>query len=358
MKNITKGSIALATACAAVLPLSACGKEDPQVAAVHAFENLSQASARSVTLKLDTSPENLITLARQMDTDEKGELKKDTPEADKEKRLKLAQVAATTSITIEGKAHGGKPLKDGEASLKNTDAGIFVSMGSTPVFSLLAVDSKPYLKLDAKTIARATGQKEEEVEKIKGDSKIPWLDALADNKWITTDEKTAKEILTDTDEGKKIGKNELTKEQAQKLQEDSKKNLEENSSFTWKDGDDVEVRTDVKKAGERFLADYKKDAPGKLTAKDEREFKKAMDGLKSGSTFVSTWTVKDGEVKRMKVDVMQLARMVDESKMSERGREEVQRLSKFNVNFVAEISGEAKNLTKPSEAVEIGGDSL
>lgn len=359
MNRVTRSSIAILAAAGAVLPLAACGKEDPKVAAVQAMNKIADAKEQSITFKLDNSPESLVTLARQMDTDDNGNPKKDLTAKEKDRQLKLAQAAANTSITFQGKSHNGKSLGDNGTALKDSDAGVFVRIGKNPVLSLLTMGEKPYMQLDAKAIARTTGLfTEQDVEKVKieeGDS--PWMRALMDNKWVTTDQDIAKRFISGLQESRGSDGEELSKDQVERLRRDTQTNLEKNSSFTWGDGDAVEIRTDVKKVGEQLLVDYKKDAPGKLTEKDEREFREKMGELKTGATFLSTWTVKDGVVKRIKMDVMQIPRLADETKLSEKDRKDVQRFSKYNVNFVADLSDTADGLSTPSGAVKIDGNT-
>lgn len=358
MNKISKSIAVLCLGAFGATSLAACGQEDPKVAMSKAMDKSSDSKEMSVTLKVDSDPANLVTIARQMSSDSGETLSKE----DTENMAKIAKAVSESSLSIQMRAKDGKKLNDYNLSLDDADTGLFLQMGDERVASLLVANSNLFARVNTEKLGEKTGlYTKSELADLKAEVKgVDWYVAMLENKWIGLNEKDSKDFTNSLKEGAKEGnKSTLTPEQSDKLQKAIKENFKKNSTFKNESGDNILVKTDVKKAANQFVSDYKSIVPGKITASDEKEVNDALAKLKDGVMFESTWQVKDESFKKVTFDSMQFFRMVDESKLKDaKEKETVQKYAKYNLKLVMEMSDKAADLNAPKDFTKVNFSDL
>ncbi|AKT52092.1 hypothetical protein [Arsenicicoccus sp. oral taxon 190] len=305
-----------------------------------AVDKTQDTQKQRMTLKLDTSPENLVKLAAS------GAKSGSTS---KPMDPKIAKLIASSQLVMDVRSTG-KSLKE-ETDQSKVNMAMAWKTDSDLVNFVMANQSA-YFKLDLAKIADQTGAfKMSDVQPMLS-SAPAWVQDAINGRWVGFEKATLEQLAKSGGANVNAAAGAMSPEQSKQLADAMRKNLDANATFTG-DGDDIKGEIKLKPFAEATINDLKRIAPKQF---DEATSKKMLEGLgqlKQGSALTFDSTLSDGKLKSVRMDVMQALGWVDESKLkTDKDKQEFTQLKSQNPSLpvAVEYSEPDQDVSAPSGA--------
>ncbi|MFT4294008.1 MAG: hypothetical protein QM582_01185 [Micropruina sp.] len=337
MRRLTH--VLVAGGAVAALALAGCAAPDPKQAVDQAVEAFGSQQAATMTVKLDTTTDDLAKISKAAGQDASNP----TQSAQAAAVLKLIP---QLSFTMASRAQQGS-LKQADNSDK-IDFSARIAVGDKPI-ELVKVNNKGYVRADVDGLGQQSGlftgtQVRMMLSSFAGE--MPWLNELVDGKWLQIDEASMKQFIEN-----------LAKQTASASPQAVEPSrylavLTTNSTVARVNDTTYTVVTDAKGLI-KGLADI--DPNDELTTEKADQ---AIAELQDGANLDTTLTIESGKLTKVSVDLADIIRTWFKPAEGSKG-DMLRRLQaeQFTLKGVAELSDKAE-ITEPAGATTIPAKDL
>lgn len=326
----------LAAAAATGLLVAGCSAPvPPEQALADALAKTGQRSSATVTMRLDTTAEDLAKLVEAGST---------TPDAPAIPQLDVVTaIVPKLAITTAVRAHSGD--LNSAITPDQADVAFTVSVDGKPL-EVRWVDSQLFLHADVEGIGQATGLfTATQVKMMAGQltTTLPWITDVINGGWVTLDKDTSAKVIA------------KAQEQATSAEPTAQPSVDPvkardallgASTVTKVDDSTFKVATDAKKL---ITAMAELSDTDDFTAEDAQE---AIDSINDGADLDTTVTVKDGRVVKVVVDLADILRTWPKQKPGDTATASIA-ATEFLLNGVVEIDNTDPTIEAPSPATTI-----
>ncbi len=323
--------VLVASGLTAAVALAGCSAPDPKPTVDQAVKALSARQAATTTIRLDTTAEDLDTVAKALEQD-----------ADPSRLAQLNaafKVIPMVSISTATRAHEGTLQQ--ATSLDKVDFATRVMVGDKPL-EIVKVNDKGFLRVDVDGIGQQTGLFTGSQVRMMAASLAaskPWVNDLIDGKWMQVDAATMNELAA-----------KATQQSAAPQVTDPSKYLDvvtANSTVTKVNDTTYTVVTDAKGLI-KGLADV--DPNDDFSSEDAD---KAIADLQDGANLDTTLTIESGALTKASIDLADVIKTWPKAKEGSQD-DSLRRLqaAQFKLNLVAEFSDQV-DITEPASATTI-----
>ncbi|MCH8612714.1 hypothetical protein [Arsenicicoccus dermatophilus] len=285
-----------------------------------AVDKTADTTKQRVTMRFDTSPENLVKMV--------GDLA--TSKNDKPLDPKVAKLIASSRIVADTQSTGAS-LKD-----EKDPAKIRTRMSwktDSDLVNLAMAAQSVFVKVDLAKIADQTGAFTMKDITASASSMPGWMQDVIAGKWVGVDKATMDKLAKSAPGAAAAGgPTDLSAQQRQQLTDAMNKNIDTNAAFSG-EGDDIAITLKAKPFVNTFLADVQRIMPQQFPAKNMTEMKDMATKIKADSTLAMTATLADGKIKSTKFDLGQVMGLIDESTVPAKDRAKFTELKAKNLSL-------------------------
>lgn len=332
-------SLILPAVAAAGLVFAGCSAPvTPEKALADAFAKTGEGSSATVTMKLDTTAEDLATFIEAASADQSA--------TSMQQLDVVSAIVPKLAITTAVKAHSGN--LDSVTTPEKADLAFTVSVDGKPL-EVRWVDSQIFLHADVEGLGQATGLfTATQVKMMAGQlsAQLPWLTDVIDGKWVTLDKESSAKLIA------------KTQEQVASAQPSAQPSVDPvkvreallgASTVTKADDSTFKVATDAKKL---ITAMAELSDTDEFTAEDAQE---AIADINDGADLDTTVTVKDGKVTKVVVDIADILRTWPPASAASAAEVAA---AEFTLNGVIEIDHADPKIAVPSPATTIPASDI
>ena len=308
----------------------------PEKALADAFAKTGEGSSATVTMKIDTTAEDLTKLI------EAASVSQSAPAM--QQLDAVTAIVPKLAITTAVKAHSGN--LNSAITPETADAAYIISVDGKPL-EVRWVDSQLFLQADVEGLGQATGLfTATQVKLMVGQlgTQLPWITDVIEGRWVALDKDSSAKLVA------------KAQEQAASAQPSAQPSLDPvkvrdsllgASTVTKVDDSTFKVATDAKKLL-TALAEFSD--TDDLTAENAQE---AMDEINDGADLDTTVTVKDGRVTKVVIDFADVLRTWPKAHGTSAPSIERLAATEFTLNGVVEIDNTDPKIAAPSPATTI-----
>ena len=331
-------SLIIPAVAAAGLVFAGCtAPVPPEKALADAFAKTGEGSSATITMKVDTTAEDLTKLI------ETGSRNSSAPAM--QQLDVITAIVPKLAITTAVKAHSGN-LNSG-ISPDKADMAYSISVDGKPL-EVRWVDSQFFLKADVEGIGQATGLfTATQVKMMAGQlsAQLPWITDVINGGWVALDKDSSAKVIA------------KAQEQAASAQPSAQPSIDPvksrdallgASTVTKVDDTTFKVATDAKKL---VTAMAELSDTDDFTAEDAQDI---IDDLNDGADLDTTVTVKDGKVSKVVIDIADVLRTWPKLNggTADATMADIAALE-FTLNGVIEIDNTDPKIAAPSPATTI-----
>ncbi len=334
--------LVLPSAAAIGLAFAGCSAPvPPEQALADAFAKTGESSSATVTMKLDTTAEDLTTLIEAAS--------RDTSAPAMQQLDVVTAIVPKLALTTAVKARSGS--LNSALTPEAADAAFTVSVDGKPL-EVRWVDSQFFLHADVEGIGQATGLFTATQVKMMAtqlSAQLPWLTDVINGDWVGLDKDSSAKLIA------------KAQEQAASAQPSAEPTVDPAkardallgaSTVTKVDDSTFKVATDAKKLITAFADISDTDD---FTTQDADE---AIADINDGADLDTTVTVTGGKVTRIVVDIADVLRTWPNAKLASDGSVERLASAEFTLNGVVEIDNTDPKIAAPSPATTIPASDI
>ncbi|MFT3877282.1 MAG: hypothetical protein QM708_12785 [Propioniciclava sp.] len=341
----TRTSLIIPAVALGVLFTGCSAPATPKQVLADALAKNADASNTSMTMKLDTTADDLTKLIKAASGDESAQT--------------MQQIEMMTRIlpklTISASAHAHSGAVSAVTDPAKADAAFTIAVDGKPL-EMRWVDAQAYLRADMEGLGQATGAfTATQLKMMLADlaSEMPWVNEVLNGGWVTLDKATTDKLLADLREEIAMAAEVAATASPQPSIDPVKARdaFLDSSEVTKVDNETLKVSTDFKKFATAIAALSDEDD---LTSERVDEVSKEIN---DGATVDTTYTLKDGKVVKATVDIADMLRTFPKA---DADRPEIARIAatEFTLNGVVEMSDADPKIEAPSPATTIPADDL
>lgn len=336
-----KKTLAVLVASGLTLAISSCSKPSPQEQVMKAYQDQQTQSEMAATVSFNGDFDVLNQLAAE---DAKKSGTTFSPDVD-------FKQLANVKMSTHAKTTDGSPLSK-VTDMSKVDMAFITTFENVKVLDFLFAGQKPYLRSDFANLKSVKDSKEiQAVFKSINDGSIPWAKKFIAGGWVSMDKAFIDKIMKNSDAPQKADSN-----KSQQFNTLTEKNLMTNTTFTQVD-DHVKASLKLKPFLNQLATDAKAVGEPNFTAKTTEDIQKSATQIKDDAVVNADLWIEDGKMKKMSVNLFQVANVVDKSKL-DGDTTWIDKLSPKTLNMVITMDEGKTDLTAPKDAVELKDNDL
>ncbi|WP_409485512.1 hypothetical protein [Arsenicicoccus dermatophilus] len=285
-----------------------------------AVDKTADTTKQRVTMRFDTSPENLATMVADLATSKN----------DKPLDPKIAKLITSSRVVVDTQSTGAS-LKDEKDPAKLRTRMSWKT--DSDLVNLAMAAQSMFFKVDLAKIADQTGAFTMKQVTASASGMPGWMQDVIAGKWVGVDKATMDKLARSAPGAAAPGRpTEMSAQQRQQLTDAMNKNIDTNATFGG-EGDDIAITLKAKPFVNTFLADMQRILPQQFPARSMTEMQGMAAKIKADSTLAMTATLADGKITSTKFDLGQIIGLVDESTVPAKDRARFSQLKAKNLSL-------------------------
>lgn len=357
--TIKKSGAVTGLGLAALMVLSGCGGGASQNAAEKSPVDVVK-SAQQNTAEKKSEAVEVKTTATQ---DQLKKLLSTSDDMSDQEKTDVADALRDSAWDFKARSTNDQALKD-VTDPKNLDWSMDIKSGGTDVFQVLETGNNDYyVRVDPAKALELSGTKDaqSELNELKENaaslgSSGKAITALVNGDWLNLDSALSKQLSESAQSKSGVSSDGLSPEEEQKLQNSAM----DHSDVTKESDGRYKVSVKVKEFVQANKDLFQKNLDA--TAKQNGEKAESVDDLikhLNDKTFDMYYTVDNDEVKKVDVDPMQIADVIEpESSDSQSSKDDLKKLQDTELPLSIDYTGDAGNFEAPSGAVKVTEQDL